>query len=64
MRLTKDNEVRQETAYRIGAQFYAELILDKLGHHLSPRLCLSSIVDLDNAGLDDVGTDITAMAEE
>jgi Protein of unknown function (DUF4238) len=28
---------------------------------LSPRLCLSSIVDLDNAGLDDVGTDITKL---
>ena len=33
--LAGDAELRQETAYRIGAQFYAELILDKLGHHLA-----------------------------
>src|SRR5271157_1047432 len=33
--LAGDAELRQQTPYRIGAQCYAELVLDELGHHLA-----------------------------
>src|ERR1700692_1324417 len=33
--LAGDAELRQETPHCIGAQFYAELVLDELGHHLA-----------------------------
>jgi hypothetical protein len=33
--LAGDAELRQKTPHRIGAQFYAELVLNELGHHLA-----------------------------
>jgi len=33
--LAGDAELRQKTPHRIGTQFYAELVLNELGHHLA-----------------------------